>query len=374
VRRHHVEHAGQASGPSDRRRHREPEEQPDATSACTATASDARLRVHLFYRRHHLSRYSAEHRQPCTTVLPGRGYDIRIWPGRYPTTKSYRATARTSRRSFYRGSKPIRLQTGGGPTGDRGKAVDPVLLGEDILIKKEIDQGPAYFQLQHMLSTTLSDAMRFPLKLANLRVLALRPRADEGTYDDQLRSHRRCMITSASGLPIKDRLYRVKSAEDFGEISGWHMYVDPAGGGQNGDELAYAITGLCAGRVLLADVGGIHGGYDDLQLDWLTAAAVKWKPKHISIEKNFGNGALSAAWQPRLLKALRVVNHSVGIEDVWESGQKELRIIDVLEPMIGAGKFIVHEDLIRRTGSNARSTQPIYEHVQLAVADVAHHA
>jgi hypothetical protein len=74
---------------------------------------------------------------------------------------------------------------------------------------------------------------------------------------------------------------------------------------------------------------------------------VKWKPRTIDIEKNFGNGALSSAWQPRLLKALKLVNHSVGIEDVWESGQKELRIIDVLEPMIGAGKFIVHEDLIR---------------------------
>ncbi|OSI20084.1 phage terminase large subunit [Bradyrhizobium canariense] len=280
--------------------------------------------------------------------LPGRGYDIRIWPGRYPTAEELPGYG-TYLAPFVRKrllADPS-LQTGGGPVGDRGKAIDPVLLGEDILCKKEIDQGAAYFQLQHMLSTTLSDAARFPLKLANLRVLAYDREQKRAPMTLNFARTDAAQIMLPTGLPIKDRLYRVLSGEDFGEITGFHMYVDPAGGGQNGDELAYAVTGFCAGRVFLVDVSGIHGGYDDLQLDWLTAAAVKWKPRQISIEENFGKGALSKAWQPRLLKALRAVNHSVGIEDVWESGQKELRIIDVLEPLIGSGKFVVHEDLLR---------------------------
>jgi hypothetical protein len=278
--------------------------------------------------------------------LPGRGYDIRIWPGRYPTNEElpgygpYLAPLIRSRIT------PA-LQTGGGPTGDRGQVIDPVLLGEEILIKKEIDQGAAYFQLQHMLSTTLSDAQRFPLKLSNLRVLAYDREELRAPMTLNFARTEDAVITMPSGTPIKERLYRVKSAEDFGEISGPIMYVDPAGGGQNADELAYALTGFIAGRVCLMAVDGIHGGYGEHQLDWLTAAAVKWKPRIIKIEKNFGNGALSAAWQPRLLKALSAVHHQCGIEDVWESGQKELRIIDVLEPMIGSGKFIVHEDLIR---------------------------
>jgi hypothetical protein len=280
--------------------------------------------------------------------LPGRGYDIRIWPGRYPTNEELPGygpyLAPFIRQRLV--ADPS-LQTGGGPTGQRGKVVDPVLLGEPILIKKEIDQGPAYFQLQHMLSTTLSDADRFPLKLASLRVMAYDRDDKRAPMTLNFARTEDCQITLPPGMPIKDRLYRVKSAEDFGEIAGWHMYVDPAGGGQNGDELAYAITGMIAGRVTLAAVGGTHGGYGDAQLDWLTNVAVKWKPRTIDIEKNFGNGALSSAWQPRLLAALKAVNHSVGIEDVWESGQKELRIIDVLEPMIGSGKFIVHEDLIQ---------------------------
>lgn len=300
--------------------------------------------------------------------LPGRGYDIRIWPGRYPTNEElpgygpYLAPFVRSRLV----ADPS-LQTGGGPIGNRGQVIDPVLLGEQILIKKEIDQGPAYFQLQHMLSTTLSDAERFPLKLSALRVLAFDAENKRGPMTINFARTDDAQIILPAGMPIKDRLYRVKSADDFGEIAGWHMYVDPAGGGQNGDELAYAITGLIAGRVCLVACGGIHGGYDDLQLDWLTAAAVKWKPRTIDIEENFGKGALSKAWQPRLLAALKKVNHSVGIEDVWESGQKELRIIDTLEPMVSAGKFLVHEDMLsddwqqcQKYAADTRSTYSLF--------------
>ena len=275
-------------------------------------------------------------------TLPGRGFDIRIWPGRYPTKEelvgygTYLAPMISKRIE-----RNPRLQTGGGPTGDRGQPIDPVLLGEEILTKKEIDQGPAYFQLQHMLSTTLSDADRFPLKLGAIRFMAFdreqmrAPMVLNFARTDENR------IILPTDYPTKDFMYRVNSAESFADMKPGHMYVDPSGGGMNGDELAYAITGFVAGRVWLYASGGMKGGVGDEQLDWLTAIAEKWKPSHISVEKNFGNGAFRTVWEPRLIK-----KHRCGIEDVWESGQKELRIIDVLEPMIGSGKFAVHEDCI----------------------------
>ena len=274
--------------------------------------------------------------------LPGRGYSIRIWPGRYPTKEeeqgygTYLAPLIKQRLT-----KDPTLRTGGGPTGERGQVVDPVLLSEEVLTKKEIDQGAAYFQLQHMLSTTLADAERFPLKLMNLRILAFEREAMRAPMILNFARTDENRIILPTDFPYKDSLYRVTSAEDFGELKGGHMYVDPSGGGQNGDELAYGITGFIAGRVWLIAVGGMPGGVGEAQLNWLTGIAEKWKPKHISVEKNFGNGAFKAVWEPQLLK-----KHKCGIEDVWESGQKELRIIDVLEPMIGSGKFAVHEDLI----------------------------
>ncbi|QXP44056.1 terminase large subunit, partial [Stappia phage SI01] len=105
--------------------------------------------------------------------LPGRGYDIRIWPGRFPTPaerKSY--GGHLAPYVSERLDADPALATGGGPLGDRGQPTDPVLLDDAALSKKELDQGSAYFQLQHMLNTSLSDAERFPLKLANLRITA----------------------------------------------------------------------------------------------------------------------------------------------------------------------------------------------------------
>lgn len=119
------------------------------------------------------------------------------------------------------------------------------------------------------------------------------------------------------------------------------MYVDPAGGGKNADETAYAVTGYLAGRVYVLDVGGIPGGITEALLARLTEVASKWKVEAIGIEKNFGNGALRQVWEPLL-----VAEHRCGIEDLWESGQKELRIIDILEPVIAAGKLVIHEDII----------------------------
>lgn len=277
--------------------------------------------------------------------LPGRGTAIRIWPGRYPTEAEetaygpWLAPLLASRMQ----ADPT-LRTGGGPTGERGKPIDPVLLDEETLTRKEVDQGLAYFNLQHMLNTELSDQQRFPLKTTNLRFLSMDVEEKVGPMTIAFLRSPEQVITPPIGYPIRDKMYRVKTAENMGAIKGWHMYVDPSGGGKNGDELAYAITGFLAGRVVLADVGGIPGGLGEDQITWLNAVAKKWKPFTVAVEKNYGNGALMSVWQPSLRKTLP----TAGIEEVWESGQKELRIIDILEPIIGAGKMLVLEDLIAK--------------------------
>jgi len=226
--------------------------------------------------------------------------------------------------------------------GTRGKPTDTVILGEDILVKKEIDQGAAYFQLQHMLDTRLSDADRFPLKLSKMTFMQV----PTGNVPIQV-FHQAApanLILTASDYPVNAKFYRAAGfSNEFGAFQGTHMYVDPAGGGQNGDETAYAVTKFSAGRVFLVDIGGVPGGIGDENLDMLTQVATKWKPERISIEKNYGNGALSNVWQPLLFR-----KHQCEIEDVWESGQKELRIIDTLEPVIGSGRFIVEEELIEK--------------------------
>lgn len=274
--------------------------------------------------------------------LPGRGFDVRIWTGRYPT--------QTELANYQEFLAPLimkriianpDLQTGGGPTGSRGKPVDPILLGEEKLTKKEIDQGPAYFQLQHMLDTKLMDEDRYPLKSSKIVFFtAHRERAPLQVNWSVAEIGR---IRPPMQFPLKEMYYKGGPAADcdYAPFASTHMYVDPTGGGQNGDELAYAITRFVPTQVHLVAVGGFLGGPTQENFDKLTKAAVEWKPHQIDVEENYGKGAFRQLWTPHLLK-----EHKCSIVDVWESGQKELRIIDTLEPLLGSNRLIIPEGLL----------------------------
>ncbi len=275
--------------------------------------------------------------------LPSRGFSIRIWTGRFPTASEIQN---------YQGylapyimeklvSDPS-VQSGGGPLGDRGKVTDPILLNEALLTAKEIDQGKAYFQLQHMLDTKLMDEDRYPLKLRSLVFMQV-PK-DRAPIIINWTPSEDSRILLPQEFPFQEYLYKASGYEpEFNNYVGTHMYIDPSGGGKNGDELAFAVTKFLAGKVFLVDVGGIPGGLGDAQLNFLTELAVKWKPQQIDIEQNFGNGALKQVWFPKLLRV-----HKCSVEDVWETGQKELRIIDILEPIIGSNRLIVDQDLLAK--------------------------
>ena len=278
--------------------------------------------------------------------LPSRGFCVRIWPGRYPTAeelpnyREYLAPLIMQRIM----DNPM-LQTGGGPNCDRGKPVDPILLSEEKLTAKEIDQGKAYFQLQHMLDTKLMDADRYPLKSRDLVFMHCAPERTSlhinwGRYGD-----RRLYVPQ--GFPLQEEFYQGSpDGEEYGYYTGTVMYVDPAGGGKNGDEIAWAVTKFLAGRVYVPACSGTPGGYTEDKLRSLTDVAVKWKPSVIQIEKNYGNGAFQQIWTPFLNKAMNEVGHKCGIEEVWETGQKELRIIDILEPIISSNRLILDPALI----------------------------
>lgn len=273
--------------------------------------------------------------------LASRGFEIRIWPGRYPTAEeidNYGAwLAPTIKQALLNDPS---LQTGGGPTGDRGKPTDPALLNEDTLCKKEIDQGRSYFQLQHMLDTRLMDRDRFPLKPHNL--IFMRVPKDRVPLDIMHIHAPEYRVFTPPDFPVESPFYRASGfGTEMGAFQGTYMHVDPSGGGANGDEIGWAVTRFSAGKVFLISAGGIQGGYDKEILAFMTKIAVKHKPDTIGIEKNYGNGAFKNIWEPVLLR-----EHACAVVETWATGQKELRIIDTLEPVIGAGKLVVDEAVL----------------------------
>jgi hypothetical protein len=274
--------------------------------------------------------------------LPSRGFAIRIWTGRYPTREEvanygdYLAPIIIERIT----ADPS-LQTGGGPTGNRGKAVDPILMPEEELTRKEIAQGPAYFQLQHMLDTKLMDEDRYPLKSSKIVFLAThKDRAPILINWSQAEINR---IKPPAQFPLKEFYYSGRADQDteYAPFQATHMYVDPTGGGQNGDELAYAVTRFIAAQVHCVAVGGMLGGPTLENFEKLNKVVSDFKPNQIDVEENYGKGAFAKLWTPSLLAV-----HKCSIVDVWETGQKELRIIDTLEPLLGSNRLIMDPELL----------------------------
>lgn len=279
--------------------------------------------------------------------LPARGYVIRVWTGRVPTNDEARHYGETLAPYIVKMMDNPTNQIGGGVDGTRGVPTDPVLLGEESLTSKELDQGSAYFNLQHMLNTELSDELRHPLKAKNLIVMSFG--IDKAPGEIVWMPSPEKLIPVDGMFSSKPAFYRpFQMSPELYTFEGKHMYVDTAGGGENGDETVAAVTYFLHGYIFLAEIVKLRGGYSQENYDALSELALRHGVNKIDVEKNFGYGAFAAAWRPLLHATYTKAGHSncPSVEDVWESGQKELRIIDCLEPIMARHRLIVHEDII----------------------------
>lgn len=278
-------------------------------------------------------------------TLPSRGFTVRVWPGRFPTGAQMENYGDMLAPYVMRklAADPS-LGFRGGMLADQGQPIDPAYLTEEVLQKKELDQGPTYFQLQHMLNTKLADAMRFPLKTENLVVMRL-GRSEyfpttviRGTSEAYVRPYSSGTVTFKMSMPFVDQ----ESAPSMARLQGTVMYVDPAGGGKNGDETGYAVVGFLNSNIYWLASGGLPGGYGIPVMEELANIAKLWNVNVVKVEKNMGYGAFTAVWLP----LLRKVHPLAAVEDDMVHGQKELRIIETLEPIMARGSLIVNESIV----------------------------
>jgi hypothetical protein len=273
--------------------------------------------------------------------LPERGYTIRVWTARVPSNvEDYNGTLAP----FI-----VRLLQNGSPA---GTVVDPQRFSDEDLQERERSYGAAGFALQFMLNTADSDAYRFPLKLQDMPVMSLDPRMAPtkvvwGRDPDKVVEN-----VQNFGLP-GDRWYRpMFLGEQMAEYSGSVMSIDPSGRGN--DETSYAVVKHLMGNLFVPAAGGLQGGYDDDTLGNLAEIAKSHNVNMIIVEENFGGGMFAKLLQPHLTR----VGHPCTIEEVRHNKQKELRIIDTLEPVIMQHRLVVDEGLIMRDYNSAPN--PVY--------------
>jgi hypothetical protein len=280
-------------------------------------------------------------------TLSRRGFLIRIWPGRYPNDAELeRYGDKLAELILERLKADPALRTGHGIDGTRGAPTDPHRYDENALREKELDQGQEGFQLQYMLDTSLSDALRQQLKLVDLVIASFdsdrlpevivrqvadryRVELDEGFCD---RTARMYYGTVPDGISFVKRGQTV-------------MQIDPAGGGS--DELAYAVTCAVAGYVHVLDVGGWKGGLNDVNTAALIEVIKEFGVTLVRCESNMGHGL----FEQNLLGALQTKGNAdaayaflkkVGVVGEYAKGQKERRIIDSLVGGLQRHRIVLH--------------------------------
>lgn len=273
-------------------------------------------------------------------TLITRGYEMRIWPGRIPTLEEELRYGATLAPYILSLIEQGAARTGYGVDGTRGEASDPARYNEALCVEKELEFGPEGYQLQYMLDTTLSDAMRTRIKLSDAIVAALgTDAAPDILYYAAAPQHR---VQSLPDAIKQEVMYNLAGAGNL-LLPYQHkiMVVDPAGCG--GDEVAFACGGALNSYIHLFGVGGLQGGLIEENCNALIDYCEEFGITDIVMESNMGHGTASMVLLNVLAK--RKLTH-IGVRDIYAKGQKERRIIDTLGPVFRRHKFVMHERAI----------------------------
>lgn len=285
------------------------------------------------------------HEESLYIKLQERGYAFRSWPITYPTkTDKIMNLAPMLKKDMKKGAKP-------------GDMTLPHRFGPDHIAARK-KEGRTHYAMQYMLIADLGDTLMYPLRLRDLIVFPThRDKAPIsiawGMTDN---SNVTTAMSEIASLGFgQDCFHRPIMFDEIWErYSRTIMWIDPSGRGE--DKTGYAIVAELNGYLWVKAVGGLQGGYDDETLHTIASTAKTHDAREVYVEDNFGQGMFTSLLEPALARCFDedTPSHSVvvGEQDEprrpWRAsietrrvhGQKELRIIGYLEPVMNGHRLI----------------------------------
>lgn len=266
------------------------------------------------------------------TELQKRGYTTMIWPVLFPTPSELDNYG-SNLAPYLRKKLEKTPSLAGEPT-------DPKRFNMEEINDRLIEYGKAGFMLQFMLNTNLSDAEKYPLKVADMIVTDLD--LSEASLSWSWASGPQQRLHDIPCVALKgDYFYReFHRSQETGRYTGTMMYIDPSGRGK--DETSFAVTKFLNGYIFLFEVGGYKDGYSDATLRALANKAKFYGVNDVRIEPNFGDGMFT-----KLILPVFNEIHPCSVEETeYSTKQKEFRIIDTLEPVLMRHRLIVSRQVI----------------------------
>ena len=261
--------------------------------------------------------------------LAERSYKPFVWPARYPKKVSQ-----------YEGLLAPQIvgdmDNGAEPWG----VTDPDRFGDEDLIEREASMGRSNFMLQFMLDTSLSDAEKFPLKMADLVVTSVNPTTAPEAVVWCSDPANLLKELPTVGLP-GDYFYSPMQLQgDWNPYTETICSVDPSGRGT--DETAAAFISQRNGFLYLHEMRAYRDGYSDKTLLDILRGCKKFGVTKLLIETNFGDGIVGELFK----KHLQQTKQAIDIEEVRANVRKEDRIIDSLEPVLNQHRLVVNRSVI----------------------------
>jgi len=194
--------------------------------------------------------------------------------------------------------------------------------------------------LQFQLDTSLSDAEKFPLKMADLIITSVNP--DTAPENLIWCSDPANVIKDAPtvGLPGDYFYSPMQMQGEWAEYDETICSIDPSGRGT--DETAACYLSQRNGIIYLHEVRAYRDGYSDNTLLDILKGCKKYGVSSLVIETNFGDGIVSELFKKHLIQT----RQNIHIEEVRANVRKEDRIIDSLEPVLNQHRLVVNRSVI----------------------------
>ncbi len=261
--------------------------------------------------------------------LAERNYRPFVWPARVPR-----------KLSSYEGLIAPQLQEDIDNGADPWSVTDPDRFDHEDLIEREASMGRSNFMLQFMLDTSLSDAEKFPLKMADLVITSVNPKSapDSVVWCSDPQNVIKDLPTV--GLP-GDYFYSPMQLQgEWGPYQETICSVDPSGRGA--DETTAAYISQRNGYLYLHEMRAYRDGYSDNTLLDILRGCKKLGVTKLVVETNFGDGLVAELFKKHIIQTQQAID----VEEVRANVRKEDRIIDALEPILNQHRLIVNRSVV----------------------------
>ncbi len=261
--------------------------------------------------------------------LAERNYRPFVWPARIPRNTSN-----------YEGLMAPQLQEDIDNGADPWEPTDPDRFDAEDLLEREAAMGRSNFMLQFQLDTTLSDAEKFPLKMADLVVTSVNPTVgpDSVVWCSDPKNLIKELPTV--GLPGDYFYSPMQLSGDWTPYSETICSIDPSGRGT--DETTAAFISQKNGFLYLHEMCAYKDGYSDNTLLDILRHCKKYDVSKLLIETNFGDGIVAELFKKHLVQTKQLID----VEEVRANVRKEDRIIDSLEPVMNQHRLVVDKGVI----------------------------